>query len=77
MDIMKKSVSIASIDVSTRRKRRVATNLAINLLIKIRFAEQGYLAQMPPQLHGKAEHTAAENAIDALIAATIALSETF
>jgi hypothetical protein len=76
MDVMaKKIVSLASIDLSTRHKRKVAISLVIDLITKIRFAEQDYLARMPPHLYGSAAYIAAEDTIDNLIAATLAFSE--
>ena len=75
--MIKKSVLLASIDVSTRRKRKAATHFVIDLLMIIRFAEQEYFDRIPPHLHGSADHTASEDTIDTLIAATVALSEAF
>ena len=78
MDIMaKKNALFASIDVSTRRKRKAVTHLIIDILIKIRFAEQEYLGRIPLHLRGSTDHTATEETIDTLIAATVALSEAF
>jgi type VI protein secretion system component VasA len=74
---MKKNALLTSIDVSSRRKRRAATNIVIELLIKIRFAEQEHLSRMPLHFYGNADYIAAEDTIDTLIAATVALSEAY
>jgi len=42
---------IASVDLSTRRKRRYAVSLAITLFERIRAAEAAYMERIPPNLH--------------------------
>ena len=68
---------IAAIDVSTRRKRRAATALAIDLLGKIHLAEEDYVSKIPPNLHGSAAYAAAEDTIDSLVDAILTLDCAF
>ena len=72
-----KSVLLASVYVSTRRKRRIATNLAINLLMKINWAEQEYLDRMPLYRHGSDAHTSADYTVEALTTALVTLCDAF
>lgn len=73
--MMKKSDLLASIDVSTRRKRKAATYFAMRLLGKIRAAEQEYLYRIPRKLHGSAEFVATQDAIETLIVAILTLTD--
>ena len=75
--MMKKTVLLASVDVSTRRKRRAAVSLAIDLLERIRIAEQKYLDRIPLNLHGSVAYAAAEDTVDTLIAAIVTLLRAF
>ena len=70
---MRKSALLASVDLSTLRKRRAAASLAIDLLEQIRFAEQEYFDRIPLNLHGSSAYAAADDTIDNLIAAIINL----
>ena len=74
---MKSIPIIASIDVSSRRKRRAATALAIDLLEKIRLAEEQYQSNIPLNLHESAAYAAAEDTIDSLIDAILTLDCAF
>ena len=74
---MKSIPIIASVDVSSRRKRRAATALAIGLLGKIHLAEEDYLSRIPLNLHGSAAYAAAEDTIDSLIDAILTLDCAF
>ena len=62
-----------SIDVSTRRKRRKAMTLVIELLEKIRHAEEQYMERMPINLQSGGAYTAADESVDAIIEAIIGL----
>jgi len=74
---MKSIPIIASVDVSTRRKRRAATALVIDLLEKIRSAEEEYQSRIPLNLQESGAYAAAEETIDSLIDATLTLSCAF
>ena len=74
---MKSSSIVAAIDVSTRRKRRAATALAIDLLGKIHLAEEDYVSRIPLNLHGSDAYAAAEDTIDSLIDAILILDCAF
>jgi len=63
---MKACTIIDSIDVSTRRKRKAALSLALNMIEKIRFAEDAYLERIPPNLHGSSAYAITDEAVDAL-----------
>ena len=62
-----------SVDVSTRGKRRKATMLAIDLLEKIRHAEERYLERIPPNLRSGSAYYDADYSVDTIIAAIIEL----
>ena|GEM_PF-3011008 len=64
---------IKSVDVSTRRKRRTATSLAIDLLEKIRFAEEKYLERIPCNLKNSVAYETAEDTVDTLVSAIVTL----
>ena len=66
-----------SIDVSTRRKRRKAVALAIELLKKIRYAEEQYAARVPRNLHPGTTHFAPDDSIDAITGALISLLDAY
>jgi hypothetical protein len=74
---MKSIPIIASVDVSSRRKRRAATALAIDLLEKIRLAEEQYQSNIPLNLQESAAYAAAEETIDSLIDAILLLDCAF
>ena len=75
--IMKKSVLLDSIDVSTRRKRKAATHIALNLLQRVRHAEKEYLDRIPLHLHGSDAYTAAYYTVDILTEALVTLCDAF
>jgi hypothetical protein len=58
---------LGSVDVSTRGKRRKATELAIELLEKIRHAEERYLERIPLNLQSGSAYSDAEYSIDIII----------
>ena len=62
-----------SVDVSTRGKRRKATMLAIDLLEKIRHAEERYLERIPPNLRSGSAYYDADYNVDTIIAVIIEL----
>ena len=66
-----------SIDVSTRRKRRKAVILAIELLKKIRYAEEQYVARFPHNLHSVGTYSAPNDSIDAITGALISLLDAY
>ena len=74
---MKQNAFIASIDVSTRRKRRVATAMAITLLEKIHSAEEQYQENIPENLQGSSAYNAAEETLDSLVEAICVLAGAF
>ena len=68
---------IKSIDLSTRRKRRAATALALDLLECIRLAEKTYLLRITPNLQGSDAYAAAEETVDYLIDAIGNLADAY
>jgi hypothetical protein len=66
-----------SIDVSTRKKRRKAVVLAIELLKKIRYAEEQYMARVPRNLHSGGAYFASDDSIDAIAGALISLLDAY
>jgi hypothetical protein len=62
-----------SIDVSTRGKRRKAMVFVIELLEKIRHAEEQYMERMPPNLRSGAAYIEADYNVDVIIDAIIGL----
>ena len=66
-----------SIDVSTRGKRRKAMSLVIELLEKIRNAEEQYLKRIPLNLRSGGAYYEADYSVDAIIDAIIDLWDTF
>jgi len=70
---MKTGTIIDSVDVSNRQKRKAAVSLAIELLEKVRFAEEAYLARIPPNLYGSSLYAASDEAIDILTDAILTL----
>jgi hypothetical protein len=57
------------LDVSTRGKRRKATALIIEMLEKIKVAEEGYMSRIPPNLLSGEACSEANDSIDAIIEA--------
>jgi hypothetical protein len=55
-----------SADLSSRGKRRKVVILVIDLLMRIRTAEQTLIERMPLNLHGSTAYDTAEYAIDIL-----------
>jgi hypothetical protein len=64
---------INSIDVSTRGKRRKAMALVIELLEKIRHAEERYLERIPSNLRSGSAYFEADYSVNTIIDAIIAL----
>ena len=62
-----------SIDVSTRGKRRKAMVLVIELLEKIRHAEERYMERIPLNLQSSNAYFEADYCVDAIIDAIIGL----
>ena len=74
---MKKSAFLASVNLSTRRKRRAATDLAFYLLQRICYAEKEYLDRMPLHLHGSDVYNAADYTVNILTDALYTLCDAF
>ena len=68
---------LGSIDVSTRGKRRKATALVIELLEKIRHAEERYMERIPLNMQSGAAYYAADYSVDSLIYAIIGLLDAY
>ena len=66
-----------SMDVSTRGKRRKAIAVAVDLLEKIRQAEERYIENIPFNLQSGDAYAAAENSVDLIIDAIISLSDAY
>ena len=66
-----------SIDVSTRGKRRKAMALVIELLEKIRNAEERYMERIPLNLRSGDAYFAADYSVDAIIDAIIDLLDAY
>lgn len=64
---MKHAPFVCLIDVSTRSKRRKALSIAIDLLEKIRIAEEAYFDRIPINFHSGDAYAATECSIDILI----------
>jgi len=62
-----------SIDVSTRGKRRKATMFAVELLDKIRHAEERYMETIPINLRSGAAYFEADYTVDTIINAIFEL----
>ena len=58
--------AVASLDVSTRGKRRKAVALIIEMLGRVHAAEDAYLLRVPPNLQGSAACEAAGCSMEAL-----------
>jgi hypothetical protein len=68
---------INSIDVSTRGKRRKAIYLVIELLEKIRNAEERYLERIPLNLQSSSAYSSADESIYTIINAIIGLVDAY
>lgn len=75
MDSIKPAV--ASVDVSTRGKRRKAVSLVIDILEKIRVAEEAYMERIPLNLRESEAYDAADYSIDIIIDAIVSLSDAY
>jgi len=69
--------AVASIDVSTRAKRRKAMSLVVEILESIRTAEEAYMERMPVNFHSGGAYAAADDSVDAIIDAVIGLSDAY
>jgi hypothetical protein len=58
---------IDSVDVSTRSKRRKAMILVIELLKKIRHAEEQYMERIPLHLRSGAAYSAADYSAESIL----------
>ena len=58
---------IDSVDVSTRSKRRKAMILVIELLKKIRHAEEQHMERIPLHLRSGAEYSAADYSAESIL----------
>ena len=67
----------ASLDVSSRDKRRKAVGLVIDILEKIRLAEEVYMERMPVNLQGSEAYADADYSLDNVIDAIIGLSDAY
>ena len=66
-----------SIELSTRRRRRDAVKLAMDLVAGIHLAESGYMERIPANLQGGDAYQAAEQALDYLVEAIDALEAAY
>jgi hypothetical protein len=66
-----------NIDVSTKRKRRKAISLIIELLARVRYAEEYSLHRIPLNLQGGEAFLEAEEAVDCLDEAICVLANAF
>ena len=66
-----------SIDVSTRGKRRKAMELAVELLEKIRHAEERYMERIPLNLRSGDAYFSADYSVDAILDAIISLFDAY
>ena len=64
-------------DLSTRSKRKAALTLAMNLIEKIRFAEEAYLERIPLNLHGSSAYAVTDEAVDILTDSIITLGSVY
>jgi len=67
----------AFLDLSTRKKRRKAIGLVIDILENIRVAEEQCMARMPYNLQGGKAFAAADYSIDIIIEAIAGLSDAY
>ena len=67
----------ASLDLSSRKKRRKAVEAVIVLLEKIRMAEEASMARFPLNLQGGDAYAAADYSLDSIIDAIIGLSDAY
>ena len=65
------------IDVSTRAKRRKATELVVELLEKIRHAEERYMQRIPLNLRSGDAYFSADYSVGAIIDAIIVLFDAY
>jgi hypothetical protein len=72
-----KKTFIDSIDVSTRGKRRKAMGLVIDLLEKIRIAEELYMERTPINLQSSRAYSEADYTDEAIITAIIGLLDAY
>jgi len=67
----------ATFDISTRGKRRKAVLYIIDLLKKIREAEENYMAKVPLNLQSGDAYAAADESVDAIIDAVNCLEDAY
>jgi hypothetical protein len=66
-----------AIDISTRPKRRKALSLLISELSRIRGEEEAYMLRIPINLQSGAAYAAADECVDILTGAIIALGDAY
>lgn len=74
---MNKLAILNSIDLSTRRKRRDATALVVDILLRISREEERYMNRIPDNLQSGDAFTAAEETLSSLDEAAAILTEAF
>jgi len=74
---MTKKDLLMSVDLSSRGKRRKMIALVIDLLKRIRTAEQTLIEKMPLNLHGSDAYDTAEYAIDIIDEAIDVISSVY
>ncbi|MDR0302937.1 MAG: hypothetical protein LBI04_11595 [Treponema sp.] len=68
---------LASLDLSTRGKRRKTIAFVIDLLEKIRLAEEGYMERMPLNLQDSDAYAAADFSVESISDAVLGLSDAY
>ena len=74
---MKNKTFIDALDLSSRKKRRNATKLAVNLVDRIHYEESLYMWRIPANLKGGALYNAAGDTTDFLEEAIISLRQAY
>ena len=67
MDKNAMKLFLDSVDVSTRTKRRKAVILVMELLKKIRYAEEQYMERVPLHLRSGSAYSAANYSADSIL----------
>jgi len=74
---MARTALLNSFDCSTRRKRRAAFRFALDLLERVRIAEEAYLGRIPENLQSGDAYAAADETVDILTDGIVFLSDAF
>lgn len=77
LNYMNKASLIDMIDVSTRRERRAAMGIAVDILGKIRLAEEGYRDRIPENMQSGEAYSAADETVEIIDIATEYLLDAF